>query len=250
MPALTIENAQLKTISVEIQALVVGGKQVTLSVFRQLVEENIINHDGSLAGTPWGWVNYKLEGYPKEAKNLVWVKGRELRRCIIKKPCWDIFAYAEYAPIADFVRRGGYPGMVSNDELWRCAEMYEALRWPWEYAGVKGCVFFHANLTRIMALWVIERIGWPSLPYHLAHDYGRRTSLDEFEAAVFALWRPLTGWHQRRLFTHVDWENPTADGAEFVKIIKSAFSDEAKRRALHEKRWQELQDLPQLFIAV
>jgi hypothetical protein len=34
------------------------GKQVTLDVFRQLQDAVLINHDGSLAGPPWGMVNY------------------------------------------------------------------------------------------------------------------------------------------------------------------------------------------------
>lgn len=49
-----ILNAEIKTAVVEIKTLTVSSKQVTLAVFRQLMEEPLVNDDGTLNGTPWG----------------------------------------------------------------------------------------------------------------------------------------------------------------------------------------------------
>lgn len=89
---LTTLNAELRTAAVEIKTLTVSGKQVTLAVFRQLVEEPAITPDGYFAGVPWGTVNYCPgkqncagagarfdKGYPHRY-HLVWQKGVELRR--------------------------------------------------------------------------------------------------------------------------------------------------------------------------
>lgn len=98
MPSINIENAQIKTANVEIKTLTVSGKQVTLSVFRQIPEEKLINIERretnaeldkySLNGIPWGCVNYFWD---KKIDNtdlyihVLWQKGKELKRDIILK---------------------------------------------------------------------------------------------------------------------------------------------------------------------
>ena len=54
-----IRDAVLKTLKVEVKSLTISGKQMTLAVFRQLIEEPLINVEtGELKGVPWGTVNY------------------------------------------------------------------------------------------------------------------------------------------------------------------------------------------------
>ncbi len=90
MAVITVENAQIKTSAVEIKTLTVSGKQVTLSVFRQIQEENIFDHGSlTLKGIPWGNINYFF-GSDKSCSgtnwfNIVWQKGKELRRCALRK---------------------------------------------------------------------------------------------------------------------------------------------------------------------
>lgn len=60
---------------------------MTLSVFRQIQEESIIDNETiSLKGIPWGTVNYfwKTEN-EKQKIHLLWQDGSELRRCMIWK---------------------------------------------------------------------------------------------------------------------------------------------------------------------
>jgi hypothetical protein len=51
---INIRDAQIKTVQVGIKAITISDKQVTLAVFRQLFEEDLIAHDGTLNGLPWG----------------------------------------------------------------------------------------------------------------------------------------------------------------------------------------------------
>lgn len=81
VPKLTVQNAEIKTATVEVRTLTLSGKQVTLSVFKQIEEENLFDQTGDFAGEPWGRVNY-CPGKCSERPHLhaLWQKGNELRR--------------------------------------------------------------------------------------------------------------------------------------------------------------------------
>lgn len=85
--ALTVQNAEINTASITIRTLQVEGRQVTMGVFRQLPEHDIIDPQGpSLRGVGWGHVNYQVSGhyrYTGRDIHLVWQKGSELRRCLV-----------------------------------------------------------------------------------------------------------------------------------------------------------------------
>ena len=70
--------------TVEIQTLTISGKQVTLAVFRQLIEEPPLNDQLEWNGTPWGTVNYHWKDCACsrgiKSVHLVWQRGSELRR--------------------------------------------------------------------------------------------------------------------------------------------------------------------------
>ena len=94
---ITAEEALIRTATVEIKAITISGKQMTLAVFRQLEEESIIDFDsGMLVGVPWGRVNYCGKDCPdREHVHVLWQKGNELRRCIIEHRCEDNYALRE-----------------------------------------------------------------------------------------------------------------------------------------------------------
>ena len=54
---LSVHDAQIKTMTVEINTMIVGRKQVTLSLFRQF-GRGPHRPQGNLNGDPWGNVNY------------------------------------------------------------------------------------------------------------------------------------------------------------------------------------------------
>jgi hypothetical protein len=83
---LTAQNAVINTAAVQIKTLTVAGKQVTLAVFRQLIEEHIFDFEaGALRGVGWGHVRYLIDRPPDQAIHLVWQRGEELRRCIVER---------------------------------------------------------------------------------------------------------------------------------------------------------------------
>ncbi|MFF1548727.1 hypothetical protein [Streptomyces sp. NPDC058291] len=86
---LTTQNATITTAAVEVKALTIGGKQVTLSVFRQLQEETLISNEGTLNGVPWGYVNYHPDKCADDQPHwhIVWQHGDQLRRAkVSQKP--------------------------------------------------------------------------------------------------------------------------------------------------------------------
>ena len=84
MPKLLhIEDVNLKSLAVEIKAMTVSGKQMTLAVFRQLPQKSIWDDDYKLLGVPWGRVRY-FWGDDKDCNGfqVVWQAGGELLRSI------------------------------------------------------------------------------------------------------------------------------------------------------------------------
>jgi hypothetical protein len=92
MPKLTVQNAEIKTATVQIQTLTVSGKQVTLAVFRQLREELLLAENGTLNGVPWGTVNYHpdkcVDDHPHW--HIVWQRDTDLLRArVYQTPRWS-----------------------------------------------------------------------------------------------------------------------------------------------------------------
>ncbi len=85
----TTHEATIQTATVEVKSLTIGGRQVTLSVFRQLQREPVIDLEAvKLDGVPWGRVHYFPDaGCAARADrghlHVVWQKGAELRRACL-----------------------------------------------------------------------------------------------------------------------------------------------------------------------
>ena len=86
----TVDTASIESATVTINTLTISGKQVTLDVLRQLQDAVLINHDGSLAGPPWGMVNYHQKSCDKLAMHVhvVWQLGDQLRQDTVQPPRW------------------------------------------------------------------------------------------------------------------------------------------------------------------
>src|SRR5262245_60545334 len=86
---ITTREATVKTATVEVKVLSISGRQVTLAVFRQLIEEPLINPTtAELYGSPWGTVNYHWSScgvLTGEHLHVVWQKGQELRRAEVAR---------------------------------------------------------------------------------------------------------------------------------------------------------------------
>jgi hypothetical protein len=83
---LTVHNASVTTMTVEVKTLTIGARQVTQGIFRQLIEERLIAEDGTLNGTPWGHVTWHPGNCPTEPhRHVVWQRGEELRRSTVTR---------------------------------------------------------------------------------------------------------------------------------------------------------------------
>lgn len=81
---INIEDAKLQTLSVEIKAMTVNGKQMTLSTFRQLPERNIFAVDYKLdGGVPWGLVRYHWGDQSRSGFHVVWQLDSVLFRAFL-----------------------------------------------------------------------------------------------------------------------------------------------------------------------
>lgn len=81
---LTVFNANIRAASVSIKMLTLEAKKVTLSVFRQIEEEHIIDLKTlMLRGIPWGHVNYHWGEMNRSELHVLWQKGTELRRSLV-----------------------------------------------------------------------------------------------------------------------------------------------------------------------
>ena len=77
---LAAHDTAIRTAEVSIRCLVIGRKQVNLSVFRQFPSENVLDRNGTLRGTLWGTVHYCWKGCdsakhgrsPDDHSHVIW----------------------------------------------------------------------------------------------------------------------------------------------------------------------------------
>lgn len=79
-----MQDIETESLSVTIKVLKVDSKKMTLSVFKQLQERQIIDDDLELKGSVWGKVNYQLPKQPTNETNIVWQDGNDLFRWAVK----------------------------------------------------------------------------------------------------------------------------------------------------------------------
>lgn len=80
--------ASISTATIEVKAIRVSGKQMTLAVFKQLPRRSILDSmTGELIGDPWGTVNYywdycclAVNGAPGSHFHIIWTDGEVLYR--------------------------------------------------------------------------------------------------------------------------------------------------------------------------
>lgn len=85
---LTVHNASVTTMTVEVKTLTIGARQVTQGIFKQLIKEDLVAEDGTLNGVPWGHVTWHPDGCSgSDHWHVVWQAGEELRRATVDKEC-------------------------------------------------------------------------------------------------------------------------------------------------------------------
>lgn len=182
---IAVNEARIRTATVEIKTLAISGKQVTLAVFRQLIAEEAMSLTGKWNGLPWGTVNYHPDGCRdmNPHTHLVWQKKDELRRWRFDEPDNKLVLRIE--------------ALIEGTDFWTAMDRYIPSR-----SAYSLTCDVHTG-----------EVGYR--PGHLNSIVSHYFEQDRYRA----VWQPRV----QRLVTH-----------------------ERHRHA----RWQEVRDLPQLFIAV
>lgn len=139
---ISVEHAEIKTATVEIKQLTVNARKMTLSVFRQIPREDLVNPaTGELNGVVWGHVNYwwdgcgytdtlRVPGIPDVIErsrdmHVLWQEGVELKRDIVGG-----------------FRRWGDNNIIKYLEEDTSRDIHNTLRWampPHEAEDIKDC---------------------------------------------------------------------------------------------------------------
>lgn len=97
--AISTNRATIRTATIQVKVIRIDNRQMTLSVFRQLEQLNIIDGDtGELLGHPWGIVRYCPDTMCKEIGShihVVWQVDNLLFRSTVVCP-HNLFANSSY----------------------------------------------------------------------------------------------------------------------------------------------------------
>jgi hypothetical protein len=232
---INIHDAKIKTMSVGIKAMTVNDRQVTLAVFRQLLDVDLISDDGTLNGIPWGVINYHpdkcAEGIPHF--HVVWQSGEELRRAtIIDPPCFDNYTsdaaddYLTFRTVRSVFFGNDPPSVSSYNGLW----IFNLK----DHKEIKISAFESKEAKEARNL--LSKVYGP-YPKSFEEDIKIRRFFPDQE--IDAL---------NELFKRLNFQRARLNKS--VTILQQEVSTEAKRRAKWRETIQGLRQLPQLFIAV
>jgi hypothetical protein len=243
---INVEQASLRTATVTVQALTIDKRQVTLTVFRQLREEPVVDATaGKFHGLPWGTVNYcpdkkacaKREhevrrpmrvGEVREHLHVVWQKGDELRRA------WEM-SPGRFRPWSEVVNDWL---VVALAEGWRPKEWKR----PLDRSELSARVAFDVDGRRdVMEAWLLQtdRGAWHGLRgvvgaegyWPADNEESMRAGRDLLDELALAAYAKAGVQDLRELHEHV-----VADLREGHRVWSE-----------RTRRWEELRALPQLF---
>jgi hypothetical protein len=242
--------------TVTINSLTINGKQATVDVFRQLKEAVLINHDGSLAGSPWGLVNYhqKRCDMLEKHEHVVWQLGNQLRQDTIQQPRWEPY----WSDVCDaLVFAAGTVEEVPTVTWWPPPkDPVRPRRFSWSRPK-------YGRKSQRDPLQPPEDRVQPLPENRVRHsEYrwsrpkcGRQRYREGMEELIFLLDGMECSGHpppdrDRWGGPDLSSKHSAADTAALLAQLKEQIAAEKERRARHEVTWAAILDLPQLFIAV
>jgi hypothetical protein len=134
MPTIDKKYAIVHTAAIDVKIMRIDGKQVTLSLFRQLPEKSIVSPKCEktlcLLGTAWGIVRYDWGGHkhsPHGGRQESWVDFHlvwEMRKQLFRMPfpkededSWNQFRYQSLSQHTDQIESALYDYMLDCSEL-------------------------------------------------------------------------------------------------------------------------------------
>jgi hypothetical protein len=220
---INVEQASIRTVTV-------NRRQVTLSLFRQLIEKPLIDKTGEFMGTPWGRVNYcpdkrnpacvKLKAPPHH--HVVWQLDDELRRATIVRPEFDTYC----ATATEWL-------LLALDDGWRPKEWRRDPE-----TGARYCDVPIANDVPVTAgLWIdgLSADAWRFLRYGVGIT--EEPDWQDADRGRLIL---------KQAATKLRDSGETRDA--LAQAIKSEMWLRFDRWIPYRDRWREIRALPQLFI--
>lgn len=241
---ITAHEATIKTASVDVKALTISGRQVTLSVFRQLINSPLIDEQtGKFNGNPWGTVNYFWgDCSPSDHYHVVWQEGNEIRRTCARKRFSDTAKYRKLDHSLDQLKLALVSALVLSaapDKDHPVAALLESKEYP-PRLNVYGW-----NVT----LYETEHRSAVTsyLQFGRYHQYRYEGKSDEQHEADL---KTALSKAREPLMRHASRIAGTTDHSEIADLIRSA--DSSLRLIGNEwaSRIAEIEALDQLFIAV
>jgi hypothetical protein len=251
---INIRDAQIKTMAVEIKSMTVSNRQVTLALFRQLVEEDLISYDGTLKGLPWGTVNYCPDKRCSHERHwhVVWQKGSELRRATVLQKPPNVAADFEHEAVDNYLnatfrdvilgRRSddGLPFVLDTDKVIHQFKYRELTLQAWSIdSRIKD---LQRTLKRP------KRCGQEAEDSYCCPDDPEPDYDEDGYSSRKACWYECARHERAECAAAMDADFGSQIDSE--KQFNRAIDDELARRARWRKTLNEITTLPQLFIAV
>lgn len=222
---LTAQTATITTAAVEVKTLTVSGKQVTLAVFRQLIEEPILDQlTAEITARPWGTVNYhpdKCSDDPEHV-HVVWQRGDELRRSAVQAP------------------GAGRHSHPAADLYVQARILQRTVHGPWATPKPGDTLFLGEHSA--LRVWSHFADG------RFMHD--RMSFRGSIPGRLRTAWREEQAPHSedRKRFNEDAYCLGISDAAARATVAEELLS--MLPTAQYRESWAELCALPQLFIAV
>ncbi|MET7335998.1 hypothetical protein [Nonomuraea sp. NPDC005650] len=247
--------AGIGTATVDLKTLTVNGRRMTLTVFRQIREERLIAHDGTLNGQPWGAVNYHPDrcGDRLPHWHIVWQRGAELLRSYVyEKPSFDWptdFYVADrvfQAPQIDrYLTLAVHEWVTGHTETLILTKEPTSRGYDPKRTFVQDGLRVSGTVSDVAIAAVKTKHAVDNLS-PIADDtdsfFGkmqradRQKTITEAEQAQGALFEEVNDWD--------------LTPAEIDHEFHAAISTELERRQRHRDVRAQLAELPQLFIAL
>jgi hypothetical protein len=241
--AISVQEATLRTLRVEIQSLVVSGKQVTQSVFRQLYDAPVLDWaTGKARGPLWGRVNYRWTGHDHE--HLIWQLGDELRRDCVDSEYQTRFEHREFRAEGEILK---------NRNASTVAGLLRVLHDPpakTTYQPPEGgyLVEWSPSNESEWVWWTRSSFRY----HHRLYNHGASLARSGVEAYLSEL-----GVQVIDKSALVEWVEKWREYQRQVKVRQERVAAaQLKHNATERVRWDcattvwsQIEDLPQLFVA-
>lgn len=263
--ALPLDEAAIQERQLTIKVLTLGTKQVTQALYRQLVEDDLIDDStGTLNGTIWGWVNLHIDCKIEDRHHLhaIWEEDAQLKRS-------TVFARHQHSEYHKHLTSelkylaGAYVGMVF------LANKKFAIKDGNIFITVKG-----RTLKIQLSESMHELIGAPDVlkryrekldqiqsEQHYSSASAKATLLREAEGNI-AYWPKSVEWNKERISSAVEEElkfgavipdqyKPFHENYARVYELMERTAEELNAYEQHWKEsYQTIEKQGQLFIAV